>query len=90
MDPWLKSQFTRPAQAVALEEALQAPQDTGAIETLQLQIRRALEQEDFRREFLELLPKEVHPPGITQTATTTGNDTITIQNAGSGIISVSK
>src|SRR5687768_6895559 len=71
---WLKSKFNKPAQSGALEEAAQAPQDAGALEALQLQIRRALEQhEEFRKELLERLPKEILPPGITQTANVSGN-----------------
>jgi len=46
-----------------------------------LQIRRALEQqEEFRKELLEHLPKEV----ITQTANVTGDTNITLQNTGAG------
>jgi len=88
---WLKSKFTKPAQSGALEEAAQSPQDAGALEALQLQIRRALEQqEEFRKELLEHLPKEVLPPGITQTANVTGNANVTIQSAGSGNINVQR
>ena len=88
---WLKSKFTKPAQSGALEEAAQAPQDAGALEALQLQIRRALEQqEEFRKELLERLPKEILPPGLTQTANVSGNANVTIQSAGSGSINVQR
>lgn len=83
---WLKSKFTKPVQTAALEEALQSPQDAGAFESLQLQIRLALEkQEDFRKELLELLPKE-----IVQTADVTGNANVTIQTTGSGNINIQR
>jgi hypothetical protein len=82
---WLKTKFIKPAQSGALEEAVQSPQDAGAIEALQLQIRRALEQqEEFRKELLERLPKEIIPPGFAQTANVTGNDNDVVQIKGSG------
>jgi hypothetical protein len=83
---WLKTKFTKPAQSAALEEAAQSPQDAGAMEALQFQIRLALEkQEDFRKELLELLPKE-----IVQTANVTGNENVTVQSTGSGNINIQR
>ena len=88
---WLKSKFTRPAQSGALEEAAQSPQDAGALEALQLQIRRALEQqEEFRQELIERLPKEVLPPGFSQAANVTGNANVVVQSTGKGNISVQR
>jgi hypothetical protein len=82
---WLKRKFTKPAQTGALEEAAQSPQDAGALEALQLQIRRALEQqEDFRKELLERLPQEVLPPSLVQTLNQSGEGNLGIQNTGSG------
>ncbi len=60
---WLKSKFIKPAQSAALEVAAQAPHDPDALESLQHQIQRPLEQqEEFRKELLALLPKEILPP----------------------------
>lgn len=82
---WLRSKLTKPAQSGALEEATQAPQDDGALEALQLQIRRLAEQnEEFRRELLEHLPKEVVPTQYTQTLNVSGTGNVSVQNAGSG------
>lgn len=81
---WLKSRLTKPAQGGALAEAVQSPQDAGALEALQLQIRRALEQqEDFRKELLERLPKEFHPQ-TTQTMNVTGDNNKSGQISGTG------
>ena len=81
---WLKGRFTKPAQSAALDEAVQTPKDSGALESLQLQIRRALEQqEDFRKELLERLPNEFHPQTV-QTANVTGDHNKIVQNKGDG------
>ena len=81
---WLKNKFTKPAQSGALEEAVQSPKDAAALEALELQIRRALEQqEEFRKELLQRLPKEFHPT-ISQTANVTGDQNKTVQSTGSG------
>ena len=81
-----RPELSRLAEHVRLE----APQDAGALEALQLQIRRALEQqEEFRKELLEILPREVLPRSLGQTATVTGDDNILIQSAGSGSGSIS-
>jgi len=86
---WLKTKFSKPAQAVALAEASEAPEDAGALEVLQLQLRLALErQEDFRNELLERLPKEFIPQGINQATKVSGDANVTIQNAGGGTINV--
>jgi hypothetical protein len=82
---WLKSKFTKPAQTGALAEAEASPEDAGAIEALQLQLRRLLEQQEaLRQELLELLPKELHPPGTTQTSNQSGDHNVGVQNTGSG------
>jgi hypothetical protein len=82
---WLKSKFIKPAQSAALEVATQAPHDPDALESLQHQIQRALEQqEEFRKELLAHLPKEILPPGIVQTANVTGDNNVTAQSTGSG------
>ena len=82
---WLKSKFIKPAQSGALEVATQAPHDPDALESLQHQLQRALEQqEEFRQELLALLPKEILPPGIVQTANVTGDNNLTGLNTGSG------
>ena len=87
---WLKGKFTKPAQSAVLQEAVQTPQDAGALEALQLQIRQALEgQEEFRRELLERLPREFHP-GITQTANATGKENVIVQSTGSGSINIKR
>ncbi len=81
---WLKGKFTKPAQNGALAEAVQTPQDAGALEALQLQIRRALEQqEEFRKELLERMPKEFHPQ-TTQTINVTGDNNKSGQISGTG------
>jgi hypothetical protein len=88
---WLRNKFTKPAQSGALEEAVQSPQDASALEALQLQIRRALEQqEEFCKELLERLPKEILPPGIAQCANVTGTANVVIQSTGSGTINVQR
>lgn len=80
---WLKSRFSTPAQSGALAEAVQSPQDAGALEALQLQIRLALEQqEEFRMELLERLPNEFQQSN--QTMNQTGDNIKGIQNTGSG------
>jgi len=82
---WLKSKFIKPAQSGALNVATQAPDDPEALESLQHQIQRALEQqEDFRKELLAHLPKEILPPGVAQTANVTGDNNVAGQNVGSG------
>lgn len=82
---WLKSKFTKPAQSAALGVAAQAPHDPDALESLQHQIQRALEQqEEFRDELLARLPKEIIPPGIVQTINVTGDQNAVAQNTGSG------
>ena len=79
---WLKGKFTKPAQSGVLEEAVQSPQDAGALETLQLQIRRALEQsEEFRRELLERLPP-AFAQTVKQTSIVNGSGNQVIQIAG--------
>ena len=85
---WLKSKFTKPAQSSALDDATQSPQDASALEALQLQIRRALEREEFRQELIERLPKELLPPGISQTSNVTGDGNVVVQSTGQGNISV--
>jgi hypothetical protein len=81
---WLKGRFTKPAQSGALAEAVQSPQDAGVLEALQVQIRRALEQqEEFRKELLERLPKEYHPQ-TTQTMNVTGHGNKSAQISGTG------
>jgi hypothetical protein len=88
---WLKSRFTKPAQSGALQEAAESPDDTAALEALQLQIRRVLEQqEEFRKELLERLPKEVLPPGISQAANVRGKDNVTVQSTGHGNINIQR
>jgi|SRR6266568_2991681 len=87
---WLKSKFTRPAQTGALEEAAQSPQDAGALEALQIQIRRALEREEFRQELIERLPKELLPPGFSQAANVAGNANVIVQSSGKGNISIQR
>ena len=88
---WLKSKFTKPAQAAAVEVAAKASHDADALEALQHQIQRALEQDEaFRKELLALLPKEALPPGIAQTANVTGNGNVVIQSTGSGSTSVQR
>lgn len=63
---------------------MQSPQEDGALEALKLQIRRALEQqEEFRKELLERLPKEFHPQ-ITQAVNATGENIKIVQNKGDG------
>jgi hypothetical protein len=82
---WLKSKFIKPAQSGALDVAAKAPHDPDALDSLQYQIQRALEQqEDFRKELLAQLPKEILPPGISQTANATGDSNVIAQNTGSG------
>jgi len=82
---WLKGKFIKPAQSGALEVATKAPNDPDALESLQHQIQRALEQqEQFRKELLAHLPKEILPPGIVQTANVTGDNNVTAQSTGSG------
>ena len=82
---WLKGKLIKPAQSGALEVATKTPHDADALDALQHQILRALEQqEDFRKELLALLPKEIIPPGIVQTANITGDNNVIAQNTGTG------
>ena len=82
---WLKSKFIKPAQSGALEGVAKDPHDPEAMGDLQFLIQRALEQKkDFRKKLLELLPKEILPPGIVQTANATGDNSDIVQNTGSG------
>ena len=86
---WLKSRFTKPAQAAAMDVAVQSPDDADALESLQHQIQRALEQnETFRNELLALLPEDILPPNIAQNANVAGTDNVVVQSTGSGNISV--
>jgi hypothetical protein len=88
---WLKSKFTKPAQAAAVEVAAKTPQDADALEALQLQLRLALERDEaFRKELLALLPKEALPPGVTQTASVSGNENVVAQSTSSGSINVQR
>jgi len=81
---WLKGKLVKPSQSAALEDAVQTPQDDDAMEALQLQIKLALKnQEEFRKELLEILPKEIVQT-INQTATVTGHANKLGQIGGSG------
>jgi hypothetical protein len=67
-----------------LEEAVQTPQDDDAMEALQLQIKVALKNDEgFRKELLEILPKEIVQT-INQTATVTGHGNKLGQIGGTG------
>jgi dTDP-4-amino-4,6-dideoxygalactose transaminase len=82
---WLKSKFKKPAQSAALELAAKAPEDAESLAALQFQIERALEQqEEFRKELLERLPKEIVPAGVAQTLNVTGDNNVAGQFSGSG------
>jgi hypothetical protein len=81
---WLKGRFTKPSQHAVLEEAVQSPEDSGALEALQLQIRLALErQEEFAKDLLERLPKEFRPQ-TAETMIVIGDNNKGVQNTGSG------
>jgi hypothetical protein len=84
---WIKSRFK--ARSPAAAEAVTAVEKTPASGTdwdvLKLQLRKALEEDEtLRRELLALLPKEYLP--VIQTAIVSGNENVTIQNAGAGSI----
>ena len=84
---WLKTKFTKPAAAGALEEAAQNPSSSTNLEALTLQIRKALEEDEgFRKDLLELLPEHLRDKVVvTQTSTATGDNNVSVQVAGSGV-----
>jgi len=85
---WLKSKFTKPSQIEAVGRAAQSPQNDEALEPLRQQILHALEDERFRNELVERLPRGIVPPGIVQKAKVKGDGNIVIQSTGSGHINV--
>jgi len=55
---WLKSKFTSPAAAGALEEAVKSPEKPLKWEALRLQVVQAIEEDvKFRAELEAMLPK---------------------------------
>ena len=86
----LRSKFTKPAQAGALEAAAKAPNDAEALEELRHQLERALEHDEvFRKELIELLPKEAPTPDA-QSMNISGNRNIGVQSTGSGKIVIGR
>ena len=78
---WLKTKLTRSAAAAVLDEAISDPSNQTNWEALALQICKLLEQDQtFRRELLERLPREAF--ATRQTASITGDNDDIVQIAG--------
>ena len=83
---WLKGVFTKPAQAEAVREAEQAPDDALNWEAVKVQLAKALRDDPaFRDELLGRLPTDVRQRFAPQTSTTVGDGNTTVQAQGKDI-----
>jgi len=83
---WLKARFTKPSQAEAIRDVIQAPSEPLSWEALKIQLQKALkEDKSFRNELLGRLPKEIQNRFAPQTANANGSGNVIGQAQGENI-----
>ena len=82
----LKTKLTSPAASEYLADFEKTPEDSDAQARLQLRLKKLLAEDSQLREELAALLQEIDSEtgGVRQTATTIGDENVTIQIAGSG------
>jgi hypothetical protein len=90
---WIKTKVKGRSAAVteAVEEVEKAPADPVNWDTLRLQLRKALTQDEtLRAELAALVAKYAPPPSVVQSSAVAGHANVVIQTTGTGNIDVQR